>query len=357
MKSEWKLMAAMSISCLAGITASARGIYPAKNDEIEALKNSTLIVVQLEESQKYEAKLAKTHKPTLVKAYQDAINTVNENIRAEAGVYIKMAKGIEYKTMSEIVAMSAEERKNYSYLVYDRATQYGPDGPSDFMFDFYADKDEELKGMLDDYLDYIQFDAADPKYHGEEDYRRLEIIVKGKKKTGDVLFMQSLDMIVPTKGSVALCFSGIVKQYNDALAGEKKMSKDEEKAQVRDRVAKARTKILWVCKDNLERNITAAKIEKVFKYKFRIVTRGAFDSAIINNDTTCCLLVVYPADKVQGGFRPVVSYQHLIVDAETDDVLLTVVPQATGGGMVPSYQKINDKHFTDIVKTEDDVTK
>lgn len=357
MKSEWKLMAVLAISCFAGTTAWGKGVYPAKNDEIEALKNSTLVVVQLEESQKYEAKLAKTHKPALVKAYQDAIKTVNENIQAEVEKYIKMAKGIEYKTMTEIVGMSASEREQYSYLVYDRATQYGPEGPADFMFDFYADKDDELKGMLDDYLDYIQFDAADPKYHGEEDYRRLEIIVKGKKKSGDVLFMQSLDMIIPTKGSVALCFSGIVNQYNDALAGEKKISKDEEKTQVREQVAKARTKTLWVCKDNLDRNITAAKIEKVFKYKFKIVTRGAFDSAIMNNDTGCCLLVVYPAEKVQGGFRPVVNYQHLVVDAETDEVLLTVVPQATGGGMVPSYQKINDKSFTDIVKTEDEVTK
>lgn len=345
------------LSVVRTLQASNNGVLPGKGgDDFQTLKNSTLIVVLLEENKKYEDKLTKQHKPALVTAYQNAIKTVNDNMQATADKYLKLSKGVEYKTMSEIISLPASTREGYSFLMYDRSMQFAA-GTPDFKLDLYSDKEDELKAMLDGYLDYIQFDCADPKYHGEEDYRRVIILIKGKKKTADAEYMQSLDMIIPTKGSFALCFMTIQNQFNSDVAGEKKVSKQEEKEEIRRQVAKARTKTLVICKDNLEKNITQVKISAVFKYKFKLVSREDFDNAILNNDTSCCVLVVYPADKVQGGYRPTVSYQHLIIDAQSDDILLTVIPEATGAGAPPSYQKITDKHFKDIVKTEDDITK
>jgi len=119
----------------------------------------------------------------------------------------------------------------------------------------------------------------------------------------------------------------------------------------------ARKRRLLICKDNLERNVTDAKIQPAYLYKFKVVSRDEFDKAIINKDTSCCLLIVYPFDKSQSGTKPTVSYQHLIVDAETDDMLLTVSPDPSANGITPSYQKLTDKHFKEILKTEDEVTK
>ncbi len=342
-------------------SAAALNTFAAKlikgDDDIDALKNSTLCVMLLEENQKYEDKLTKAHRPLLVKAYQSDIKTINDNLQALAPQYLKMAKGIEFHTMSEIIAMPASTRANYSFLVYDRAMQFGPTGPSSFQFDLYTDNQEELKGMLDDYNDYIQFDCADPKYHGEDDYRRAIIIVKGRKKSSTQLFLQSYDMIIPTKGSMAMCFMNLQNQFLDAVNGsDRKVSKDELRRQALQQVAKARTKLLLVCKDNLDRNITDVKISKEFKYKFKIVTRDDFDKAILDQDTSCCLLVVYPADKSQGGYKPTVDYQHLIIDPGVQQVLLTVVPPTNGAGMPPNYQKLNDKSFKDIVAAEDEIT-
>ena len=347
----------MLLAIIPMLQASNNNLMPGKGgDDFQILKNSTLVVVLLEENKKYEDKLTKQHKPALVTAYQNAIKTVNDNMQATADKYLKLSKGVEYKTMSEIISLPAATRDGYSFLMYDRSTQFAP-GASDFKLDLYSDKEEELKAMADGYSDYIQFDCADPKYHGEEDYRRIIILIKGKKKSADVEYMQSLDMIIPTKGSFALCFMTIQNQFNSDVAGDKKLSKQQEKEEIKLQVTKARTKTLVVCKDNLEKNITEAKISAIYKYKFKLVSREDFDNIILNNDTSYCVLVVYPADKVQSGYKPTVSYQHLIIDAQSDDLLLTVVPEATGAGAPPSYQKITDKHFKDIAKTEDDVTK
>jgi hypothetical protein len=326
-------------------------------DELDNLKNSTLVVVLLEENPKYIDKLNKAHKVAAINAYKASIKTINDNMQATASKYLTMVKGVEFMPMSQIVDLPEATRESYSYLVYDRATQFSNGGSSNFEFDFYIDKADERKAMLSDYLDFINFDCADPKYHGEDDYRRMQIIVEGKKHANEEIFTQSLDMIIPTEGSFALCFTGLQKQYEDAMATPAKTSKEQMKTDIREKVAKARTRTLYICKDNVEKNVTEAKIGVEFKYKFKIVPRDEFDKAILNKDTVC-LLVVYPDSKTNSGYRPTVNYQHLIYDAETGDVLLTVVPPpAAGGGMPISYQKINDKSFKDLVKEEDEVTK
>jgi hypothetical protein len=328
------------------------------SDDAQTLKNSTLVVVLLEESSKYVDKLTKLHKLAQVKAYQDAIKAYNDNIQEAAEKYLSLSASVEYKTMSGIIGMSASSRKGYSYLVYDRAVQFsGKNGPISNDFIFYADKQNELQAMADNYDEAMQFESADPKYSGEEDYRKLEIIVKGKKNTGNMVFIQSLDMILPTKGSLALCLMELQIQFNNAITGDKKQSKTDAKQEVRSQVAKARRKTLLICKDNLEKNITDVKIKPAYLYKFKIVTREELDKAIIDKDTAYNILLVYPSDKTQGGYKPTVNYEHLIIDGETDDILLTVVPEPSGAAVVPSYQKLTDKHFKDILKAEDDITK
>ncbi len=286
----------LSVACGIGFTGST--------DDAQTLKNSTLVVVLLEESSKYVDKLTKLHKLAQVKAYQDAIKTYNDNIQEAAEKYLSLSAGIEYKTMSGIIGMSASSRKGYSYLVYDRAVQFaGKDGPVENDFVFYADKQNDLQAMADKYNEAMQFESADPKYSGEEDYRKLEIIVKGKKNTGNTAFIQSLDMIQPTKGSLALCLMELQLQFNNAIIGDKKLSKVDAKQEVRSYIAKARRKTLLICKDNLEKNITDAKIQPAYLYKFKVVTRPEFDKAITDKDTSCCILLVYPADKTQGGYK------------------------------------------------------
>jgi hypothetical protein len=339
------------------LQAITHKVIPAKNDEVLTLKNSTLMVVLLEENKKYTDKLNKMHKAALVTAYQNEISSINSNMQTMADKYLKVAKGIEYKTMSEVIAMPLAKREEYSFLVYDRSTQFAGGAPSDFTFDFYADKDDELNGMLDDYKDYIQFDCADPKYHGEEDYRRIDILVKGKKKAADIIFMQGLDMVIPTKGSLALCFMAIQSQFNTALAGDKKADKEEEKQNAAKQVAKVKAKTLLICKDNLDKTTTEAKISAAYPNRFKIVSREEFDNSILNNDTCCCLLVVYPASKTMGGYRPTVGWQHLVVDAETGDVLLTVSPEVANANVPPGYAKVTDKNIKDIGKAEDDAAK
>jgi|GEM_PF-1805980 len=348
---------AFLLSTLAFNVQGKTGIVFKGADEIETLKNSTLCVVVLEENQKYEDKLTKAHRPQLVKAYQDNIKLVNDNIKAMAEKYLTMTKGFEYKTMSEIIEMPQATREGYSFLAWDRSSQFATGAPTPFAFDFFATNPEELKGMRDDYMDLMQFDCADPKYHGEDDYRKADIIVKGRKKISETIFEESFDMVIPTQGSAALCFMGLQKQFEAAQADDKKLTKDDVRQAELKQVATARTKMLLICKDNLDRNITEVKIGAVFKYKFKVITRQEFDNAILNKDANSCLLVVYPVDKTQGGFKPIVNYEHRIVDAETDDILLSVTPPVSATGMPVSYAKVNDKQFKDIVKAEDDITK
>ena len=174
-----KLM--FALSCVVMLNTFAVRPFFKGDDDIEALKNSTLVVVLLEENQKYEDKLTKMHRPQLVTAYKNNIKTVNDNLQAMAPQYLKMAKGIEYHTMSEIIAMPASTRANYSFLVYDRAMQFGQTGPTSFQFDFYADNEEELKGMLDDYNDYIeQIRKKDNNYHPEIGDEQVIVDKEGK---------------------------------------------------------------------------------------------------------------------------------------------------------------------------------
>ena len=79
---------------------AVKAILPSLADDAQTLKNSTLIVVLLQESTKYEEKLTKLKRPLLVKAYQDAIKTYNDNIQAVAEKYLSLSASIEYKTMT-----------------------------------------------------------------------------------------------------------------------------------------------------------------------------------------------------------------------------------------------------------------
>ncbi len=87
----------------------------------------------------------------------------------------------------------------------------------------------------------------------------------------------------------------------------------------------------------------------------RVVTRDEFDKAIIDRDTSASVLVVYPAGRAQGGYKPTINYQHLLIDGETGDILVTV--EAPVGTMAGAYQKIADKHLKDLVTAEDDLIK
>ncbi len=337
-------------------------IPPKGDDELDVLKNSTLVVVLLEENPKIDTKLK--HNIAKLNLYQNYIKTYNDNIKALASKYLSISAGITFKTMSEVINLSQTERESYSYLIYDRSAQSEPGGGPliNFAFDFYANQQEELQGMSDDYKDLINFDAADPKYHGEDDYRRLEVYAKSKKGASVLMFMESLDMIVPTQGSLALCLTGIQKQFNEANSPSgTKLKKDEEmeieRATARKNVAIARRKTLLVWKDNLARGVTELKIKPNYAYPFKLVSRDEFDQAILNKDTSCCLLVIYPASKTQGPYRASVNYEHRIVDAETDDILVAAVPPVTNMGMPPSYQKISDKQFKELVTAEDDEVK
>ncbi len=351
------------ITGLAYILVQSSFITPPKgDDELDMLKSSTLVVVLLEENPKTDAKLK--HNIAKLKVYQDYIKTYNDNIKALAAKYLSISAGITFKTMSEVINLSQNERESYSYLMYDRSPVSMPGGGplTNFAFDFYAKQQEELQGMSDDYKDLITFDAADPKYHGEDDYRRLEVYAKSKKGASVLMFMESLDMIVPTQGSLALCLTGIQKQFNDVNnPPEAKGKKDEEKEAAREKarkdVAIARRKMLLVWKDELARGVTELKIKPNYAYPFKLVSREEFDQAILTKDTSCCLLVMYPASKTQGEYRATVNYEHRIVDAETDEVLVAAVPEVRNGRMPPSYQKITDKQFKDLVTAEDDEVK
>lgn len=337
-------------------------VSPKGGDELDMLKSSTLVVVLLEENPKIDLKLK--HNIAKLNIYQKYIKTYNDNIKAIAAKYLSISAGITFKTMGEIINLTPGERENYSFLVYDRSPQADPGGGplTAFAFDFYASQQEELQGMSDDYRDLINFDAADPKYHGEDDYRQLEVYAKSKKGASVLMFSEGLDMIVPTQGSLALCCTGIQKQFNDAnTAPEAKGKKAEEREAAREagrkNVAIARRKMLLVWKDELTRGVTELKIKPNYSYPIKIVSREEFDQAILTKDTSLCLLVMYPASKTQGAYRASVNYEHRIVDAETDDVLVAAVPVVRNGGMPPSYQKITDKQFKDLVTAEDDEAK
>lgn len=330
---------------------------------VERIKQSTLVIILLEENEDYLAKLSKKGENDIAATYSKSIKTYNDNIQAMAPQYLKISRDVVFKTPSEIVAMSTEERRSYSYLLYDKSMSIGPRGFVVFTCNFYSDNPKDVQKNMDDYENSIQFECLSEK-DGPGEYRKLDIYAPNTKKNLPRADLeQNLIEIVPTQADVKIClqqlqqkFDFMVKNENTSGSDERKAMKAETDKNMASYYDTIKHKTLLICKQDIDKSFSVALIKKYYPYNYKVVSKEEFDKAILANDAQYCALVVSPLIKVPGIYGPVtatsVKYVHIIIDLGTGNTLYTGVSGHVmiGTSGMGGYQTITEKNLTQLTQ-------
>jgi len=355
------LIACMGSFVIAGNPMISKTSGDKEESFAEKIKQSTLVVVLLEENQDYEAKLTKKGKTEMLATYTNSIKTYNDNIKEMVPQFIKMGSTVIYKTPTEIAGMSFDERSAYSYLLYDKSPDYGgQQGAAIFGCDFFNNNQKDVQKNIDDYNKFIQFECLDDK-SGLYEYRKLDIYAPGNKKhqTSGQL-QQNLLEIVPTKADLKVCLMQLQGQF-DMLLKNGTMTRDDQKAMVADAEKKRpacydtiKQKTLLICKKDIDKDFSVDNIKSSYPYPYKVVSKEDFDKAIISNDPQYCALLVTPFIKVPGVYGPVtassIKYIHYIVNLGTQNMLYAGV---SGHVMVGTmgmggYETVTEKNLKQL---------
>lgn len=330
---------------------------------VERIKQSTLVVVLLEENGDYLAKLSKKGEDDAAATYSKSIKAYNDNMQAMVPQYLKISRDVVFKTPSEIVAMSTDERRSYSYLLYDKSMSIGSRGLIMFTCNFYSDNPKDVKKNMDDYENSIQFECLSEK-DGPGEYRKLDVYAPNTKKNLPMNDLeQNLIEIVPTQADVKICllqlqqkFDFMVKNENTSGSDERKAMRTEAEQNTASYYDTIKHKTLLICKQDIDKSFSVALIKKYYPYNYKVVSKEEFDKAILDNDAQYCALIVSPLVKVPGMYGPVtatsVKYIHFIIDVGTGNTLYAGVSGhvMVGTAGMGGYQTITEKNLTQLTQ-------
>jgi hypothetical protein len=330
----------------------------------DMVKNSNVIVVLLEEDADYVAKLTKKGKTKDLDTYHRGIKTYNDNIQAVATKFFTVGKSLTFKSLTDIKAMSVEDRQASSFLLYNRSITYATGSKETGMHgcDFY-DKNQKTVGKnIDAYREDLTFEwVNDPTYEHEPEYRELTIYppsaVSRPEPIGNLI--SNLGDIIPSQGEVAICLmqlqsmlvkmatapTGSIKEQRQAI----RSSMDENK---KKSVPVIKQRTLLICQDNLEKGTTDATIKANYAFPYKIVSREDMDKAILNKDSSYCILMacaMYKVPKYPGYAS--VKYTHNIYNTTDGNLMLQVFSGKAiinGFGM-DGYEIINGEGMKELV--------
>jgi hypothetical protein len=329
---------------------------------VERIKQSTLVVVLLEENQKYFAKLTKKGKNNIAATYSNSIKTYNDNVRAMVPQFLKISSNIAFKTLSEIEAMSVDERCKYSYLLYDRAPYYTIRGSATFGCNLYFSHKLDIEQEIGDYEDAIQFECLDSAYTGQCECRKLHLYAPlgNEKELPSGELEQNLVEIVPTQADLKICLLQLQRQFDFYLKNENS-TRDEQKAMIAKEQQNMpgnydiiKQKTLLICLQDLDKNLTADHIASYYPYNYKVVSKDEFDKAITNNNGTYCALLVSPIEKVSGldGGSASIRYRYLIIDLANGNTLYMGTSEHSIQGTIGTggNETVTEKNLKELTK-------
>jgi hypothetical protein len=358
MKKSCILMTLITSSLLIGPKLSAQVLYG--DDKIVAdcniLQQSTLIVVTLEENPDLVARLTKKNKTKELGIYQSAIKKYNEIITELAPEYLKVAKGdVQFKTLSNIVTMSAGERAKCSFMVYlpstvfagatpnagynafapetpiNSRTSMGP-GKGGVLVDFYSEKEKDIKYMVESFKQYMDFDCLYPDYEGPHGSSFTLIINNADKDPtsttfglkanphNETILKHYFSSVIAQKGEMESALQSFKVLIDTAVAhGNKKYSNKQETQlymhNSKNGVAMLKRRTLLINKDNLDASVTESDIKGVYPYSFKISGEDEIEKALNTRDSNVCVYFMYD----EHGTNAYTS--HVAVDPHTSCVV------------------------------------
>lgn len=368
-----KAILLFALCALAGIFVYAGGpvISNSAGDKdepfVEKIKQSTLVVVMLEENEDYLAKLTKKGKNDMASTYSASIKAYNDNMRAMVPQCLKISSNIIFKTLSEIAEMSVDERNGYSYLLYNVASTESNmvGGDRAETINFCVEKQKQLEGIIENYKDVIQFECLDPGYNGAAAYRKLDIYAPGNKKqqpSGGI--QQNLIEIVPTQADAKICLTQLQQQFDNYVKNEN-ATKEELKAEI----AKAeqslpacydtiKQKTLLICKQDIDKGLMVDQIKICYPFSYKVVSKDEFDKVILDNDAKYCALLITPFIRMRTTYgggplaisKTTVKYLHSIIGLSNENTLYSEGTYTHSPMNMTTDQSVTSKDLQEITK-------
>jgi len=326
-------------------------VIPSKTD-IEKIKSNTMVVVLFSENQEYIQTLTKKNKTEDLAFYKKSIESYNANIKEVIPKFFNIAKEIKFLNIDEVAAMMPAEKKEFSFLVFNVSASLGGNNDMNtksnnafawqsLSFDFY---NSNPKSKYTENYKTIHFSDDNA------DYTKMEIYLRDTKNSDSKMVgLKNYPNIAPTKADLIHTYRWLSGRFKEVAEGKKKVEPDG---------SPLKQKTLYICSDNLNKKLTEAEIKKKYKYKFKIVSKEEFDNALINQDSSVCLLYVMPMVKTAMGGAPTgisaarsaITFGQIIMDAKTGTVCALAFAKFNMGGVGSSYDDVKAKHFDDYLK-------
>lgn len=311
---------------------SVNEMRPKKSD-VEMVKSARIVVVLLEENEKYVEKMKKKGSSVELEKYFNLLKDFNEKISLLVPENFSFITSVEYKTMEEVKNMLVSERQKLNFLVYNigASIKINATGPG-------------VEAVVPKYnfYDKIVYSPLEKRSFNFEDrdasYGKMEIYSYDKKnKNGRIVFFKTLPHIIPSPGDVAYWLKRAnyifetVSKEGESSAGKKKVA---------DNAHYLKEKTLLICKEDLHKNTNEESISKSYPYPFKIVSQEELDKAILSKDASSCVLIVFPVES------PIPIFTQEIMDVSS----CLIVTLGISGGMVAgiggsAYKEVKDEHL------------
>jgi hypothetical protein len=327
------LLSLSTILCLTGSSLQAQislSERPVSQSDAQAVKNTKLVVVLMEENEDYVEKMRRKNKTYELQRYSNTVRNYNTQINELVKEFFPFVKNVDFKSLSEIKEMPKEERQTINFLAYNigmsvNISDMTANVPA---YDFYGKS-------VSSPIDNKSFDFEDR----DATYSKLEIYTYAKKESGKykIIFLKTLPNIVPSTGDVAYWLKRANFAFSDvADHGDKAAWKRK----IEENTKQLKQKTLLICKDNLDKSTTAVSIKKVYPYPFKVVSKEEFDRAILAKENDKCVLVPLRMD------GPMVLYIQELIDLQSGSFVAMgtarAVVQGAGGS---AYREVQDSHM------------
>jgi hypothetical protein len=246
-------------------------------EDFKLIKSLKLIVVKEVEDPEVLKSIEKekhiANPVAAVAEYKKYLAEYNQNMKEAVEKCWKYSnKGIEFKTLKEVMVLFKEKNKEYA-LMYCRSNRYNPDG---FLsYDVFRDSQQD-----------------ENRAKGGESYCVFFVVTLIEKPKTNI-YSCSLTNILPSKADIAL---GI---FNMELASDIKTRKEEGAKVIRnDRwyeefgLLPKTTLLIW--EDLFDPKFDKGKIASIYPYKFEVVSKEKYDQLVLARTPGYAMVYLQP---------------------------------------------------------------
>jgi len=284
--------------------------------DINSIKNRTLIVIVEVPQQRVLDKLKKKGKDNYIDAYYKAIDNYNNNMKDAVGKFWEFSKDVEYKTAEQVDSITKLHTKDFAVLRC--VSTWG---------------NPNLGGGISiSGLNWRYSDIKNPQPDETitwRDFSVMEISLIENKYSG-VCYINLQDFF-PLESDMIYGLRSIQSTFKNK---EDKIGSGQAMSSVKQNALQLKNKTLVIRNDLVDQELKTDDIKNIYPYNFEIADSVGYENHFINADDGYAMLEVIPNYIGGGGMgeSTKIMYIFSVIDAKTGDYLGFVTP-STGASM------------------------